>query len=103
LTIIGEYNHKICDGDFTAILDSLNELFQERGDCITPKDLALRMQQKLRRNIHYNFATYLFSLLGFVTRSGIGSGDRDCRYIVCNAELLAEKRAQFCKLSEDKN
>jgi hypothetical protein len=97
LPVIGVNSHKIYEGDFTVMLDSLNELFQECGVYVTPKDLATRMEQKLHRNIHYNFAAYLYTLLGFETRSGIGLEDRVSRYIVFNPELLAQKRGQFCQ------
>jgi len=45
------YRHKIQEGDFAVILDSLQELFRERGDSVTPKQLAERMEHKLNRSV----------------------------------------------------
>ena len=56
------------EGDMAVMLDSLAELFQERGDEVMPKDVAERMEQKLHRNIHHHVAAYLYTSLGFVTR-----------------------------------
>jgi hypothetical protein len=92
LSVIG-YTHQIQAGDFTVVLDSLQELFQENPDAVTPKLLAARMEQKLQRHIHYTYATYLCSVLGFITMKGIGFGKRDIRYIIFDPELLAQKRA----------
>jgi hypothetical protein len=41
------YTHQIQTGDFTLVLDSLQELFQENPDAVTPKLLAGRMGKKL--------------------------------------------------------
>ena len=90
-------NHQIRDGDFRVMLDSLQELFQENGNAVTPKQLATRMEQKLHRHVHYSFATYLFTLLGFTTRLGIGQENKSNHYIVFNAELFAEKQAYFSR------
>jgi hypothetical protein len=97
------YTHQIQTGDFTVVLDSLEELFQENPDAVTPKLLAARMEQKLPRHIHYTYATYLCSLLGFTTGKGIGFGKRDTRYIVFDSALLAQKRAQYCGIPEKPN
>jgi len=97
------YTHQIQAGDFTVVLDSLQELFQENPDAVTPKLLAARMEQKLQRHIHYTYATYLSSVLGFITMKGIGFGKRDTRYIVFDAELLAQKRAPNCEIPEKPN
>jgi hypothetical protein len=42
-------------------------------------------------------------LLGFVTWSGVETGDEDSRYIVFDPELLEQKRAQYCKIPEKLN
>jgi hypothetical protein len=97
------YTHQIKTGDFTVVLDSLQELFRENPDAVTPKLLAARMEQKLQRHIHYTYVTYLCSVLGFITMKGIGFGKRDTRYIVFDAELLAQKRAQNCEIPEKLN
>jgi hypothetical protein len=98
-----QYTHQIQTGDFTVVLDSLQELFSERGDAVTPKQLAARMENKIHRHVHYTYATYLSSVLGFVTRNGIEAGDKDSRYIVFDPELLVQKRAQYCKIPEKLN
>ena len=102
MSIIG-YTRQIKTDDFSVLLDCLQELFHENPDTVTPKHLAARMEQKLQRHIHYSFATYLCALLGFVTRNGIETGDKDNRYIVFDPELLAQKRAQYCEIPEKLN
>jgi hypothetical protein len=92
------YRHKIQEGDFAVILDSLQELFRERGDSVTPKQLAERMEHKLNRSVHYTHATYLCTLLGLVTRQGNKAGDKNNHYVVFDADLLAQKRAQYCRV-----
>jgi hypothetical protein len=96
--------HKIQEGDFGVILDSLQELFRECGDSLTPKQLAERMEHKLNRSVHYTHAAYLCTLLGFVTRQGNKAGDKNNHYVVFDADLLAQKRAQYCRvLGEQKD
>jgi hypothetical protein len=97
------YPHQIQTGDFTVVLDSLEELFQENPDAVTPKLLAARMEQKSQRHIHYTYATYLCRLLGFTTGKGISFVKRDTKYIVFDPELLAQKRAQYCGIPEKPN
>jgi hypothetical protein len=89
--------------DTAAMLDSLQELFQERGDKVTAKLIADRMERKLHRHIHYHRAAYLYRLMGFNAIRGNRYSDNSKYYVVPDLELLAEKRTQFCKLSEDKN
>jgi len=98
-----QYTHQIQTGDFTVVLDSLQELFQKHPDAVTPKFLAARMEQKLQRHIHYTYATNLCSVLGFTTRKGIVFEKKDTRYIVFDPELLAQKRAQYCEIPEEPN
>ena len=91
--------------DIPVLLDSLQELFQEHGDVVTPTDLAERMEEKLRRHISPYVASYLYTTLEFVSSPRSKYPGRGY-YIVRNLELLAEKRAQFCKIdihSSDKN
>jgi len=83
------------------MLDCLDELFRECGDTITPKVLASRMEQKLHRRVHYSFATYLYTLSGFVTKPGIGNNDRFARFIVYNPELIAVQRARLRDISAE--
>jgi hypothetical protein len=99
LSAVGTTNHKIDDGDFVVLLDCLTELFQERGDTVTPKQLPYRMEQKLQRHVHYNFAAYLYTILGFVTRPGITRNDRNLRFIVYNPELIEEQRTRLRNIS----
>ena len=93
--------------DIVAMLDSLSELFQERGDAVTATLIAERMEQKLRRYIHRRLAAKLYKLLGFDSRRRNLSTDHDKYYVIPNPELLAEKRIQFCKVdinsSKNKN
>jgi hypothetical protein len=103
LSDLTSYRHQIQAGDIAIILDSLQELFHERGDTVTPKQLAGRMGNKMHRHVHYTYATFLCTLLGFVTRNGIEAGDKDSRYIVFDPELLAQKRAQYCEIPEEPN
>ena len=101
LSALTSCQHQIYTGDLTVILDSLRELFHECGDSVTPKQLAERMEHKLNRRVHYTYATYLCVLLGFVTRKGTEVGDKGNHYIVFDAELLEQKRAQYCEISEE--
>ena len=98
MSALTSYRHQIQAGDIAIILDSLQELFLECGDAVTPKQLAGRMENKMHRHVHYTYATYLCTLLGFVTGNGFEAGDKDSRYIVFDPELLAQKRAQYCRI-----
>jgi len=91
-------NHKIQDGDFAVMLESLTELFQEPRETVTPKRLAERMEQKLHRHIPIHIASYIYTSLGFITRRIDGKGNS--YYIIHNPELLAEKRAQYCNVNK---
>ena len=82
--------------DFAAMLESLHELLQERGDKVTATLIAERMEKKLQRHVHYRLASHLYILLGFETKKGQRLADNGKYYVVPNPELLAEKRAQFC-------
>ncbi|MGA2527478.1 MAG: hypothetical protein ABSF79_12825 [Smithellaceae bacterium] len=87
--------------DILVMLDSLQELFQEQGDKVTPRQPATRMEQKLHRNVHYNFASYLFTLQGFVTKSVTNKDGGYSRFIVYNPELIAEQRARVKDISAE--
>jgi hypothetical protein len=89
--------------DIAAMLDSLQELFQEYGNDVTATLIAGRMERKLHRHVHYHQAAYLYRLVGFNAIRGNGHSDKSKYYVVPDLELLAEKRAQFLKLSKDKN
>ena len=47
MSVLTSYRHQIQAGDIAIILDSLQELFRERGDAVTPKQLAERMENKM--------------------------------------------------------
>jgi hypothetical protein len=80
--------------DIPTMLDSLQELFQEHGDTVTPTLLVNKMEQKLRRRLPMHVVAYLYTSLGFVTKRIEVQGNNYC--IIPNFDLLAEKRAQFC-------
>ena len=88
--------------DIAAMLDSLQELFEEYGNDVTATLIAERMEQKLRRHVHHHRAAYLYRLMGFDAIRGNGHTNKSKYYVVPNPELLAEKRAQFCKVIPDK-
>jgi hypothetical protein len=85
--------------DIVALLDSLQELFQEYGNDVTATLIAERMEQKLHRHVHYHQAAYLYRLMGFDAIRGDGHSDKSKYYVVPDLDLLAEKRAQFCKIN----
>jgi hypothetical protein len=80
--------------DIPVMLDSLQELFNEYGDAVTPTLLVERMERKLHRRLHMHVVAYLYRSMGFVTKRIEGHSNH--YYIIPNLELLAEKRAQFC-------
>lgn len=55
--------------DITVILDSLQELFNEYGDTVTPTLLVERMERKLHRRLPMHVAAYLHTSQGFVTNN----------------------------------
>jgi hypothetical protein len=81
--------------DTAAMLDSLHELFQERGDKITATLITERMESKLNRHIHR--AAYLYRLLGFYSRCGKGHDEGSKYYVIPDFDLLARCRAQYCR------
>jgi hypothetical protein len=85
--------------DILLALDSLQELFQEYGEAVTPALLLKRMERKAHRRMPMQLVAYLYWSLGFVTRAG--PGNSYC--IIPNPSLLAEKRSQFCKDSANSN
>jgi len=92
LSVIG-YTHQIQAGDFTVVLDSLQELFQENPDAVTPKLLAARMETKIAET----HSLYLCDL--FVLGVGVYNHERN-RFREkghslhhFDPELLAQKRA----------
>jgi len=92
-------NADVCfEEDIAAMLDSLQELFQEYGNDVTATLIAERMEQKLHRHVHYHQAAYLYRLMGFDAIRGDGHIDKSKYYVVPDLQLLAEKRAQFCKI-----
>ena len=79
-----------------VMLDTLQELFNEYGDAVTPTLLVERMERKLHRHLRMHDVAYQYTSLEFVTKRLIGQ-QKYC--IIPNFELLAEKRAQFCKVN----
>jgi hypothetical protein len=79
--------------DIPVMLDSLQELFNEYGDSVTPTLLVSRLEQKVHKRLHMHVVAYLYTSLGFVTKRIEGRGNSYC--IIPNLELLAEKQAQY--------
>jgi len=82
--------------DIVALLDSLQELFQEYGNDVTATLIAERMEQKLHRHVHYHQAAYLYRLMGFDAIRGDGHSDKSKYYVVPDLDLLAENRVILC-------
>lgn len=90
----------ICfEEDIAAMLESLQELFQEYGNDVTATLIAERMERKLHRHVHHHRAAYLYRLMGFDAIRGKGHSDKSKYYVVPDLQLLAEKRTQFCKIN----
>jgi hypothetical protein len=81
--------------DIPVMLDSLQELFNEYGDTVTPTLLVKRMERKLHRHVSMHVVAYQYTSLGFVTKRIPGTSSHYS--IIPNHELLAEKQAQYCK------
>ena len=83
--------------DIPAMLDSLQELFNEYGDAVTPTLLVERMERKLHRHVRMHVVAHHYASLGFITKRY----NAQQKYsIIPNPELLAERRDQFCKVQE---
>ena len=86
--------------DTIAMLDSLRELFQERGDKVTATLIAERMGRKLNRPIHYRRAAYLYRLHGFYSKYGRGHYDASkCTSFRIPKMVIATMHMQKLKLS----
>jgi len=83
--------------DAAVMLDSLYDLFQERGDKVTATLVAQRMESKLNRHVSRNRAAYLYRLFGFYSRCGQGNDDGSKYYIVPDFDLLVRLRMKYCK------
>jgi hypothetical protein len=81
--------------DIIALLDALQELFQEHKDEVTPKEVAARMGQKLHKQVPLHLVANAYTSLGFITRKSNKSGEG--YYLIPNPILLAERRFEFCK------
>ena len=81
--------------DIVALLNALQELFQESGDEVTPKQLKERMEQKLHTQVPLHLVVSAYTSLGFVSRKSSKHGEE--RFIIPNPALLAERRAQFLR------
>lgn len=80
--------YRITENDIPTMLESLGELFHEKGDEVTPTKLAERMSEKLNRPIGFSYASYLSRQFGFITRVGEKHCTRMNRYIVPDYGLL---------------
>jgi hypothetical protein len=89
--------------DIAAMLDSLQELFQEYETDVTETLVAERMERKLHRHVHYHQAAYLYRLMGFDAIRGNVHTDKWKYYVVPDLELLPEKRAQLGKVISPNN
>ena len=83
--------------DIPVMLDCLQELFNEYGDSVTPTLLVERMERKLHRHVRMYVIAHQYTSLGFVTKR-FSAQQKYC--IIPNLELLAEIRAQFCKVNK---
>jgi len=81
--------------DIIALLDALQELFQENRDKVTPKQVAERVGQKLHKQVTLHLVANAYTSLGFITRKSNKSGEG--YYLIPSPGLLTEKRVQFCK------
>ena len=79
--------NKFFEDDITAMLDSLQELFQEYGNDVTATLIAERMERKLHRHVHYHQAAYLYRLVGFDAIRVNGHTDKWKYYVVPDLEL----------------
>ena len=75
-----------------VMLDSLQELFNEYGDKVTPTLLVELMERKLHRQMPMHVVAHQYTSLGFVTKR---LNAKQKYSIIPNLELLAEIRAQF--------
>jgi hypothetical protein len=86
--------------DVSVMLDSLNELFSEQGDMVTPTDLAERMSQKLNRTIKYCHVGILLKQLGFLTLPPRKYKSRMQRFIYRDSVLLEKWEAESSQIEE---
>jgi len=78
--------------DIPVMLESLQELFDECGDRVTPTQLMVRMEGKLHRHLRMHVVAHQYTSLGFVTKR---LNTKQKYSIIPNLELLEEMRAQF--------
>ena len=83
--------------DIPVMLDCLQELFNEYGDAVTPTLLVEQMERKLHRHVRMHVVAHQYASLGFVTKRVNAQQKYN---IIPNLELLAEMRAQFCKVQK---
>jgi hypothetical protein len=86
--------------DIPVMLDSLQELFNEYGEAVTPTLLVERMETKLHRQMPMHVVAHQYTSLGFVTKR---LNAKQKYSIIPNLELLAERRDQFCKVQKNVN
>ena len=61
--------------DIIALLDALQESFQEHKDEVTSKEVAARMGQKLHKQVPLHIVANAYTSLGFITRKSNKSGE----------------------------
>ena len=81
--------------DIPVMLDSLQELFNEYGDTVTPTLLVKRMESKLHRHVSMHVVAYQYTSLGFVTKRIPGTSSHYS--IIPNHELLAENKPSIVR------
>jgi hypothetical protein len=80
--------------DIPVMLDSLQELFDEYGDAVTPTLLVERMERKLLRHVRMHVVAHQYTSLGFITKR---LNAQQKYNIIPNLELLAKIKAEFGK------
>ena len=83
--------------DIPVMLDCLQELFNEYGEAVTPTLLVERMERKLHKHVRMHVVAHQDTSLGFVTKRLNAQSKYN---IIPNPELLAQRRAQFCKVNK---
>jgi len=81
-----------------ALLDSLQELFNELNDRVAPADVAERMSQKLNRTISLPQVAILMREAGFYTMKAIRREGQMRRFIYRDLELLAKLQSESSQM-----
>jgi hypothetical protein len=81
-----------------ALLDSLQELFNELNDRVAPADVAERMSQKLNRTISLPQVAILMREAGFYCVSAKKCNGQMRRFIYRDLELLAKLQSESSQM-----